>query len=214
MRVWFDGVPQFPSNNKANLGTTGGTGQGPLGIWWYDSANSRLYLYSTINPASTFSSLESLVYGVGSCRNAAICGLSASNIYLDFVNPVIQGGAVAGFRSSGGSYIRIYGTTTDRNNCQFSDVARGIAFTDSDGIGTGSVGVGNQVYNCTFNQSIPVSHSAYCGNKTWLGGSMDKWCDEFRHLQQYIYQLAHTAVEIRNAGTTSVQECVRAARSL
>lgn len=52
-RLWVSGLERANVNTKVELSSTY--------IWWYDSINDRLYMYSSTNPSSSFSSIRGMM---------------------------------------------------------------------------------------------------------------------------------------------------------
>jgi hypothetical protein len=147
-RVWIDSTEIFTAADKISLSS--------LAPFWYDSGNSRLYLYRTANPATTMSLLESLVAGSATCDYAAFCIGNEGSAYIDVVNPILSGGNKATLFIAGADFIRIYGSTTNDANCLIgARASQGIYVTDSSTAGTGTNSSSGEIHDCTLDQGLP-----------------------------------------------------------
>jgi|CXWL01.1.fsa_nt_gi hypothetical protein len=159
-RVWIDGTEIFPSDTKANLGVA--QGGGPLGQFWYDSANARVYLHSASNPASTMSGFQSLAAGASACAYAALCFTSTTNAYFDVINPILWGGNLASLYILGAHDIRVYGTTADDSSCMIGwNSSRGALISDTSTAGTGTPSSNITIRDCTIDPNLPTYLTHY-----------------------------------------------------
>jgi len=208
-RVWVDGSEIFAANAKNALGTRIGSGSAPVSTWFYDSGTDRLYLYSSSNPASTFTSLHSLVAGAGTCAYTAMCLNSASIADINIVNPILEGGNFGSIYNLGPSRVAIYGTETDDSLCQIGkDSTRGVLFSDTAGNGTGTASYDLSIQDCTVDQVIPTQFSGYAWEwNAGIGDGVHLLTGTIRPqvISNTIQNWLHGAVTISaTQGTTSV----------
>ena len=197
-RVWLDGVEQPLSNSVANLGTVI-DGVGDVTTAYSDSGNSKLYLYSTANPATRYTTFESLGLpsnGTG-CSYSAICGSSATLKYLEFIDPVLEGGNIAALELDGATDIIIRGTATDGSTCQIGkDSKDGIKIYDTVGDGSGTPTARWTIRYCTFNSNFPFLHFGHTSQA--LNDGIYFFHNGSGHVieHNYFYRWLHAAVEI------------------
>ena len=161
-RIWLDSVEIFPGNAKGDLGTREGTANAPIAQFWYDSGNSRIYLYATANPSTTFSLMESLVAGAATCAYVPICMNADANDFFEIINPDLKGGNLASFYLLGGDNIHIYGTEEDDSACQIGAYGiRGIIITDVSSAGTGNAATNIRLHDCTIDVIAPAHFIGY-----------------------------------------------------
>ena len=86
LRLWLSGVEY---GSCETLGTIGSTAR-----WYYDSVTSRLYVYSTSNPATNYSNIE-----IPGTVNFTVAGVGKD--YISFKNLDIRGGLSASIRMEG-----------------------------------------------------------------------------------------------------------------
>lgn len=212
-RVWVNGVEAFPSNTKNNLGTRVNSESAPVGQWWYDSGQVRLYYYSQANPASIMSVMESLAAGATPCAYSALCLNSAAIANIDIVNPILEGGNRGTLYNLGPSRVAIYGTNKDDSLCHIGkDGVRGVLFSDTVGDGTGTPSFNLSVQDCTIDQVIPVWFQGYAWE--WNIGSGDgvhllTGTNQAQVISNTIRNWLHGSVTISaTAGTTSVTDAL------
>lgn len=161
-RIWLDSVEIFPGNSKSDLGTREGTASAPIARFWYDSGNSRIYLYATANPSATFSLMESLVAGAATCAYVAICMNADANDFFEVINPDLKGGNLAAFYVLGGDNIHIYGTDADDSACHIGAYGtRGIIIADVSSAGTGNAATNINLHDCTIDVLAPTNFIGY-----------------------------------------------------
>lgn len=161
-RIWLDSVEIFPGNAKSDLGTQEGTASAPTARFWYDSGNSRIYLYATANPSTTFSLMESLVAGAATCAYVPICMNADANDFFEVINPDLKGGNLASFYLLGGDNIHIYGTEDDDSACQIGAYGvRGIIISDVSSAGTGNAATNINLHDCTIDVIAPANFIGY-----------------------------------------------------
>lgn len=210
-RIWIDSVEIFPARLKASLGTSEGTGA-PLAQFWYDSPNSRLYLYSTANPATTISSLfESMVASGAACSYAALCLGNSANQHFEIINPNLSGGNLASLFMPGSSYNHIYGTSLNDSACHIGAYSfRGIQLTDDTASnGTGVTASFNRIHDCTIDPIQPVTfaHYNWSWDRTEAGDGIALYygATDNSLTSNTIRNWRHTNIElVANIGTTTV----------
>lgn len=169
-RVWIDSTEVFPASAKAALNTTEGPGA-PTARFYYDSGTSRLHLYSTANPATTFSLFESLVAGAGTCAYSAICFNANANKFFDVIDPTLTGGNQATVYVLGAENITFTGSATNDSACHIGGYGVwGMKITDTSVGGTGTASANIMVRDCTVDPLHPVTFT----NMNWqTWGSSD-----------------------------------------
>lgn len=173
-RVWLSGTEEFPATVKADLGTREGGGSNPISRWWYDSGNARLYIYATANPATVYSSFESLVAtSSANCGYTPFCIPSSTRQYIDLINPILEGGNTVGlYINDASTEIRVYGT--DVSECQIGNRSpQGISFNDAASNGTGATPTYIRVHDCTIDSGIPSALYVYGSSQGSSGLSWD-----------------------------------------
>lgn len=153
-RLWADGSELFPSNSKANLGTA--VSGGPVGYWFYDSATTRLYFYNVGNPASTYTTWESLN---SDASHFAGLILNSGDNGITLINPDMEGGQSGSiYVGAGVDGLTIYGTSDDDSGCLLgTDGTVGVAL-----VGGASSSVSDPViHDCSFDPDVPVSFANY-----------------------------------------------------
>lgn len=159
-RLWTDSTERMRASIKANLGTSEG---GPVGYWWYDSGNTRVYVYSTANPATTFSTMESLVAGSGTGSYGALSLVSATNQHFRIIDPTLEGGNFASLVLLG-SHISVTGSEEDDSACHIGGYAiRAVEIADTQTDGSGTPSRANRVQDCTIASLAPAEFDNY----TW-----------------------------------------------
>lgn len=212
-RVWANGEEIFAATAKNTLGTRIDSVTAPLSTWFYDSGTDRLYLYVSANPATTLTSLHSLVAGNGTCAYTAMCLNSANITDIDIVNPILEGGNFGALYNLGPSRVEIYGTETDDSLCEIGkDSTRGVLFSDTAGNGTGTASYDLSVHDCTIDQTIPVSFNGYAWEwNAGIGDGVHLLTGTVRPQvrSNTIRNWVHGAVTISaTAGTTSVTDAL------
>lgn len=212
-RVWVDGEERFAADAKNTLGTRIGSASAPLSTWFYDSGTDRLYLYAAANPATTLTSLYSLVAGNGTCAYTAMCLNSASITDIEIVNPILEGGNFGALYNLGPSRVEIYGTDTDDTLCEIGkDSTRGVLFSDTAGNGTGTASYDLSVHDCTVDQMIPTGFNGYAWEwNAGIGDGVHLLTGTIRPqvASNTIRNWVHGAVTISaTAGTTSVTDAL------
>lgn len=169
-RIWLNDVELFPSNSKANLGTRIGSPSAPLSVSWFDSGNSRLYLYSTANPATGLVSLKSLV-GVGAADYAALRFPSNSTDFYTVLNPKVEGGNLTALYVIGADFITIQGANANDSRCVIGErSAKGIRVTDANANGTGDLATDVLIQDCTIDPVVPDQFRGY--DWEWNAGGL------------------------------------------
>lgn len=169
-RLWVNGVEQFPSNTKANLGVA--LGGGPVGKFYYDSGTSRMYYSSITNPSIGLVSMVSLVANGGVCEYTALCINSPTNQHINIVDPKLEGGYFGSLYLLGASDIKVYGTELLDTNCVIgAKSSRGVLISDTSTAGTGVKAQRILIDKCIVDPIIPVEFTKYTWQ--WNGGNGD-----------------------------------------
>ena len=101
VRVWLSGV-EYPFSGTAvdNADVSGITS---AGRWYYNLAEQRIYLYSTGNPAATYTSISGL-------QQVNYLIYIASKSYIDIINPRLYGGRLNGAMIYKSDHVNLIGT--------------------------------------------------------------------------------------------------------
>lgn len=169
-RLWVNGIEQFPSNTKANLGTS--VGGGPTGKFYYDGGTSRMYYSSVVNPSVGLTDMVSLVAGSGACEYTALCINSPTNKYIEIINPKLEGGYFGSLYVLGASDIKVYGTGLSESYCTIGGKSsRGVLISDTSTAGTGTRSQTISVESCVIDPIVPTNFTDYTWQ--WNGGNGD-----------------------------------------
>ncbi len=209
-RIWLNDVELFPSNSKANLGARVNSATAPIGIFWYDSGNARIYLYSATNPSTDLTSFQSLVAaGAGTYNAMRIPSDSAD--YITIINPRLEGGQLASLYILGGDNITVLGTNADDSTCNIGkNGVRGIFVSDANGNGTGNLSLDVTIQDCTIDPVVPDQYRGSAWEYNWGFGdgiSVSFGTTRTRVISNTINGWPHSNYLIQAiSGTTSVTD--------
>lgn len=218
-RMWLNGTEVPPASVKANLGTSEGMASN-VARFWYDSGNSRIYVYSTSNPAGAWTTFRTLNAGAGGCDYTTICATSNAS-YLDVVSPKLYGGNFASIYLQGTDNIRIYGASNNSSNCVISSSIRGAFITDGTaGSGTGTDTTNSSIKYCTIDFVYPPQFDGI--NWQWNAGQGDgvhiltgadnnviqhNSISNFPHAQVYVNAVSGTNTNVGNQIVDNFLDC-------